>query len=237
MSGNRRRKENQYWPFVTTADRAQPFIAYRGDPGNDAPWSILAEGIKRHPGKDSLTLRFLVAEYRKAAKTLGTDAALKDSWEKLSGWSPAIFTDDMRQVLVKARQGDLDAAQTIVRACPEAVHLPFIADCMSAVVQRFKYSKIGKRTDGKDHYAKGEEARHSLEDLRAAWDGFLPKRAGGDVPYAAEDLKRVFKKARQQGAAADEIGEAFGVSAQTVKKKIKIHKSRGRPTEKKSNNR
>jgi len=234
-----RKKKDQFYPFVTTGDRKQPFVVGIEDPSvGDIAWKDFAKGIKRRRGKDSMILSILVSEYQRKAKTEGTDAALAHFWRYQATLSTKSLTEDMVTVLAKANGGDAGATQIIVRACPDAIHLPFIASNMAAVVRTYKYAKVGKRIDGRDAYLEDEEVteREALlkEFRKENWDAFLPKRTGGDLPYAAEDLARVVKKARQQKERNEhdlytEIGKELNISSDVIKKKVKIKNGRGRP--------
>jgi hypothetical protein len=157
------------------------------------------------------------------------DGNFKD-W--LSMEQPAVrglsfIINEMRLKLYEAKAGNRAAAQTIVKACPEAIYLPFIAKTLADIVADFKYGEAGKQDPG-------------------AWKGFLPKRPGGAVPYTDDDIKRVGKKARQQdsrplmnesslkgkGSLLKDIGAEMGISADKIRKVFKTQKGPGRPKNK-----
>ena len=220
-----RKEKNQYSPFVIGSDRAQPFIAYREDPSvGDISWKQLAAGIKRNRGQDSMVLTILVGEYQRKAKTADIDAALEYFWTFQEKLSPKILNKDMRLFLVKAYGGDTKATHVIVRSCPNAIHLPFIATSMANMVTKYKNTVAGK-----------------LREIRDTWDDFLPKRSGGLLPYADEDLTRLVKKAKQQDdrptsggrkhitSLYDDIAGEMGIGTDILKKKVKIKAGPGRP--------
>jgi len=233
-----RKKKDQFYPFVTTGDRKQPFVVGIEDPSvGDIAWRDFAKGIKRHQGKDSMILSILVSEYQRKAKAEGIEVALVHFWSFQAKLSPKTLNTDMRQVLVTALSGDTAATQIIVRACPDAIHLPFIASNMAMIVRKYKYSKVAKRQGARDAYVEDDEVkerRESIKDIRDAWDGFLPKRSGGDLPYTIEDLRRAVKKVRRQAEGNEhdqnvELGKELNISSEAIRKRVKTKEGRGRP--------
>ena len=190
-------------------------------------WSLVGSWQVKPPSKKEL------ANY---IETM-TDENLKN-W--LSKAGPGVkglsfITNEMRLSLYRAQAGELEDAQVIVRACPDAIHLPFIASAIASVVQTYKYAKIGKKISGRDAYLEdGEEPERTplLKPFRKTyWDAFLPKRTrtGGDLPYTHEDKRRVRIKARKQGADITEVAKEMGIGERALRDKAKIEKGRGRP--------
>jgi hypothetical protein len=251
-------RDPQYFPF----DDFQPppvVVGFVGPETDDLPWQTIARKIKESTrSRDSLVLTHLVSKYREALKK-GEDGALADFWHSVGSFAIpepskrelaialrktenadirdwlktakpvkglSLVTNEMRLFLYRAKAGEIKAAQTIVRACPEAIFLPFIAEIMSQLVARHKYEIKNK----------GE-----LDNTDILWQDFLPKRAGGRLPYTERDLKFIATIARKQddrpilsgkegqSSLFEEMGDILHVSPDYLKGKIRIKRGRGRP--------
>lgn len=175
-------------------------------------WSLVGNLAIKEPSKEELKSFLSKIENKNVRKWLRTAKPIRGL---------SFVTNEMRLFLYQAWAGEIEAAQIIVRACPEAIFLPFIAKTMTKIVIDHKYGEK-KRID------------------KNAWKGFLPKRRGGMIPLAKKYQKLLLRKIAQQDkrplistkegipSLCQVLGEKIGVSASTLKNEIKGLRKRGR---------
>ncbi len=222
--------KNQYYPFD---DFLSLTIAGYGPNGEELPWREVAKRMREMPReKNSEMLAHLTRIYKSELEHHGEVKALEKFWEEVENQRDSgLLTNDMGKVLLDAKAGNIKAAQKMVRTNPYVIHLPFIALAMHHVVSKHKYcdSKGG-----------------SLAEIKDIWSEFLPKRTGGNITYSHADLKRLILLAEKQMAgekklngsgkkvpitfsdAREAVAEALNISAEYLKRNIKIKTKRGR---------
>jgi len=233
-------KEGQYYPFD---DSLNLTIFGYGSDGEELPWREVAKRMRETPReKNSEMLAHLMRVYRKELEYNGEIKALKKFWQEVEKMDNLGFlTDDMEEVLLDAKAGNIKAVQVMIRANPYVIHLPFIAQVMRYVIFQHKY--CDPKTGG------------PLSDIKIAWSEFLPKRAGGNVTYSHADLKKLILLAEKQiseegdadligdtndipgliqpsftlSAAIEAVAKELNISEGYINKNIKFNRKRGRP--------
>lgn len=230
------KKNKQFYPF----DDFRKFSYSNYDMhGEERPWREIAQEMRKLPREQkSEMLSHLTDVYRTELRNNSLDKALEMFWKEVDLMrKPELLTDDMYEVLIQAKNGNVKAAQVMVRANPVVIHLPFIAQVMRGVVLHHKYCDVGTGV---------------LETVRDSWNSFLPSRWGKNiksVTYSNSDLKRLVLLAVKQTAEAceskinrlgrkvslnftdvrDNVTKELNISADHIKDNIPIIKKRGRP--------
>ena len=178
-------------------------------------WHSVGSFAMREPSKRELNIALRKKENANIREWLKTAKPVKGL---------SFLTNEMRLFLYRAKAGEIKAAQIIVRACPESIFLPFIADVMAKIAVRHKYKIKSRDTH--------EISAHDI------WEAFLPKRE--KVQYTLRDLEFVIKKAVKQDkrpllhgkegtSLYEDIAEVLGVSVDYLKANYKIKRGSGRP--------
>jgi hypothetical protein len=228
-------------------NREKPFSTFRGatyagwvDPQTgDIPLEVHIKGTKKSPTGDDEKLHFLVWLYERVLKEKGADVANNELWGAIGGWvKEGVLSKEEYSILCDAEvagsitQGEIEdeiegryfkAVQTIVKANPDTIELPFIRNALKYILRKQKY----EITDA--------------ESYKYRWNNFLHKRPKRKILYSSESIKRLVEIAkrhtkstgRQGGGktidAYEIVAEGFGVSEDYLKKKTAIQRQRERP--------
>jgi len=212
--GGGMKNNKQFEPFD---DFKEPSFHVYDAQGEERPWREVAKQMREFPREQkSEMLSHITDVYRTELKDNGQDEALKKFWQEVDSMRKHGFlTDDMHKKLLEAKDRNIKAAQTMVRANPVVIHLPFIAQTMRGVVDRFKYSDSGVGV---------------LNEVKKFWLKFLPDRTKR-ITYSDADLKQLISIAEKQEDMT--FGEAKKLVAQelmiSLDKKITKYKKKGRP--------
>ena len=208
----------------------------------------LYELIRARRSRDSKVLTELVRRYLDDTKRLSGKQSIDRFWKRVEfgdpdkpkpsreecydiNFSGIYLNQEKREVLYKARSGNLKAVQILVRSHPETIYLPFVARVMLKIMLTQKYGPRGNLQDNKD-----------------IWTDFLSKRAGGVRQYDEEDLKFLIAMEKKYGEkintkgqkvplnkedAAAVIEDKLGdIKAETIRKKGASKGRKGRPPKK-----
>lgn len=188
--------------------------------------------------KDSLCLSILVETYLDTLKKQNPTNAIAAFWDAAAKYKGTdILTEPMWNTLEAAFRGEVKAIQIMVRANPDTMHLPFVASRVAEIIRGAKYGLTKKDDSGQSEILRN----------KTLWNDFLPKRSGGDYPFDNPDyIKGLFDLEKQESgkvphgksgrfAESDRIGLAeklskkLRLSPDTILKKAKLYKKRGRP--------
>lgn len=158
-------------PFTT---RPQSAI-YAVDYYDDAPLKAHADAYKQAAPNDDYILEALIGVYEKSLASLeleGPEHAVHFFWQAVKEYaSNKQLTDAELKILYKAKEGNLCAIQTLVKANSRMLRLPFVQDAMIALLKEQKYST--------------EKNGPTIKDR---WTGFLCTRPKGKIMYAEDDI-------------------------------------------------
>jgi hypothetical protein len=184
---------------------------------------------------DDDMLRALVYSYENALKEgKGPQEAIADFWKTVQvAFKEGLLSEEEHEILINANKAGKNAAnafikpvgikyirsvQILVKANPVVLKLPFVRDTLINVLRRQKYTLEGSV---------------ALKDI---WFDFLHRRPKGKMNHSPEALRRLIEQAKRVGVkpvdAYATIGEAMGVSEDSLKKKTSVKGRRGRPLKK-----
>ncbi len=223
-------KKNQPIKRSRPSDSKQdiPFTHYQGfryaewaDPKTEEiPLETVANGIRRSSVGDDQILTYLILEYKEVLKTESPEDSIDNLLSSVDRlFKNKILSMDERLIIIKAMSGDFKATQLLIKANPETIYLPFIADNMIKLLREYKDKPIPKGAN--------------LVDIKDKWMEFLSQRPGGKIPYRNEDIQHLFNHAKKLNMPSDEayekIAELLDISEDSVKRRIKTKTKRGRP--------
>lgn len=181
---------------------------------NDLPFEIYLEGEKQNPATESEKLKVLVRSYKAKGLTHFWDVAR----EFLSS---GYLTKEEWGILCDAEAGNIRAVQLLVKANPEVIVLPFVADVMIEILRKYKNTLTSK--------CRNKDKKIYSNDIRLEWEDFLPARK--KLPYSAYALGKLVNVAGKEfnldkDEAFEKLTAALGVGIETLKKKVRFPKNK-----------
>lgn len=202
------------------------------------PLETHIEGTKKYPTGDDSLLRFLVFCYEKKLKEKGPKEAEYEFWRVAKGLlDEGVLTSEEWHILCDAEVAgslgfarvesdnltflkSIKSVQTLVKANPNALKLPFVRDAMICFLQNYKYIPSIK-------------GGSILQNLKDEWFDFVPKRPKGKVLYSPESLRRLVEEGKKAGERPldvnEVVGKAFEVSDSKIQEITANKGEKGRP--------
>lgn len=200
-------------PFETRPQGATYAVDY-----TDKSLDTHIDAYKKAAPSDDYILTALVGVYEEALASLkleGPKHAVHFFWEEVKEYANnKRLTDAELKILYKAKEGDLRAIQTLVKANSRMLLLPFVQETMIALLREQKYS-----------------TQKNGADLKDKWADFLHKRAKGKILFdnnTFESLVDLGSRYERRSEAIKKVAVSMTISEDYVKDAIKVQGTRGR---------
>lgn len=207
-----------------TAFAPEPIVGHPDPETGEIPLEDFCRKLRESRFRNDEGLRLLVQHYLDELGKSHQERAIIALWQLVSDLmqgSDPYFTEDNFKKLQDALLGDIPAAQELIKANPEVIRLPFIADILISILNDYKHKTNLKETD-----------------IKEQWQGFMPSREKNVIPYSDEELKYAFEIAKKDKSirttqeAREKLSQHLDISERKLIDIIKIKKSKGRPSKK-----